>query len=161
MLVTASSTTQASRLLTLHLSVSLSLSPPRQELLRDLKESNGNGSIPMVRSVQPNQPMEIASAANGADEEEDEDNGEEGGRDGGGRTGHTKTERLDVAVHQTGLKARRSGGRCVQSVKQASRRVAHVFSVENPHNIDRHSRTVFPAAFLVVNVLYWLYYLFL
>uniref|UniRef100_A0A8C4YX52 Gamma-aminobutyric acid type A receptor subunit pi n=1 Tax=Gadus morhua TaxID=8049 RepID=A0A8C4YX52_GADMO len=35
----------------------------------------------------------------------------------------------------------------------------HVFSVENPHNIDRHARSVFPLAFLFVNVLYWLYYL--
>lgn len=49
----------------------------------------------------------------------------------------------------------------LQSVKDASRRVASVFGVENPHDIDRRARTVFPAAFLVINVLYWLYYLFL
>ncbi|KAJ4946331.1 hypothetical protein JOQ06_023998 [Pogonophryne albipinna] len=35
------------------------------------------------------------------------------------------------------------------------------FTVENPHNIDRHSRTAFPMAFLCVNILYWLCHLFL
>lgn len=49
----------------------------------------------------------------------------------------------------------------LSSVKKASRRAASVFTVENPHNIDRHARTLFPMAFLFVNILYWLYYLFL
>lgn len=46
-------------------------------------------------------------------------------------------------------------------MKKASRRAVSVFTVENPHNIDCHARTLFPMAFLVVNILYWLYYLFL
>lgn len=54
-----------------------------------------------------------------------------------------------------------SQGCGLSSVKDASRRAVSVFIVENPHNIDRHARTVFPTAFLVVNILYWLYYLFL
>uniref|UniRef100_A0A8C3AUZ1 Gamma-aminobutyric acid receptor subunit pi n=1 Tax=Cyclopterus lumpus TaxID=8103 RepID=A0A8C3AUZ1_CYCLU len=55
-----------------------------------------------------------------------------------------------------------SGQGCgLSSVKDASRRVASVFTVENPHDIDRRARTVFPTAFLFVNILYWLYYLFL
>ena len=110
----------------------------------------------MARSIQPQQPVEIASCADEEEEEEEEDRG---------RTRHLKAKSTDVAVHETGLKVRRSGGcvggRCVASVRQASRTVARVFSVENPHNIDRHSRSVFPLAFLFVNVLYWLYYLFL
>ncbi|KAK0142782.1 Gamma-aminobutyric acid receptor subunit pi [Merluccius polli] len=121
-----------------------------RDLLRDFKESNGNGSIPIAGSIQPNRPMEVVPSAEGEEEED----------------GHPKAKSLDVAVHGTALKVRRSrggcmDGRCVSSARHASRRVAHAFSVENPHNIDRHSRVVFPAAFLFVNVLYWLYYLFL
>uniref|UniRef100_A0A4W6CKM4 Gamma-aminobutyric acid receptor subunit pi n=1 Tax=Lates calcarifer TaxID=8187 RepID=A0A4W6CKM4_LATCA len=83
-----------------------------RDLLRELNESNGNGSIPIISSTQPNQSM--------------------------------------------------PGQGCgLSSVKDASRRAASVFIVENPHNIDRHARTVFPTAFLFVNILYWLYYLFL
>uniref|UniRef100_A0A8B9GZ49 Gamma-aminobutyric acid (GABA) A receptor, pi n=1 Tax=Astyanax mexicanus TaxID=7994 RepID=A0A8B9GZ49_ASTMX len=56
----------------------------------------------------------------------------------------------------------KQGNGCgLSSVKQASRRAASMMSVENPHNIDRHSRTLFPVAFLLVNILYWLYYLFI
>uniref|UniRef100_A0A8D0CS91 Gamma-aminobutyric acid receptor subunit pi n=1 Tax=Sander lucioperca TaxID=283035 RepID=A0A8D0CS91_SANLU len=55
-----------------------------------------------------------------------------------------------------------SGQGCsLSSVKDVSRRAASAFTVENPHNIDRRARTVFPTAFLFVNILYWLYYLFL
>lgn len=49
----------------------------------------------------------------------------------------------------------------LSSVRSVSRRAASVFTVENPHNIDCRARTAFPMAFLVVNILYWLYYLFL
>uniref|UniRef100_A0A7N8XBM4 Gamma-aminobutyric acid receptor subunit pi n=1 Tax=Mastacembelus armatus TaxID=205130 RepID=A0A7N8XBM4_9TELE len=74
------------------------------DLLRELNETNGNGSIPIVSSTQPNQSAEVGSTAEQA---------------------------------------------------------ASLFIVENPHNIDRHARTIFPTAFLFVNILYWLYYLFL
>ena len=92
-----------------------------------------------------------------AEKEEQEEEEEEEDR---GRTCHSKAKSPGVAVQEAGLKVRRSG-RCLRSVRQASRTVLHVFSVENPHNIDRHSRSVFPLAFLFINVLYWLYYLFL
>ncbi|XP_051715770.1 gamma-aminobutyric acid receptor subunit pi-like [Ctenopharyngodon idella] len=47
----------------------------------------------------------------------------------------------------------------LSSVKQMSRRAASMMSIENPNNIDRHSRILFPMAFLLVNIFYWLYYL--
>uniref|UniRef100_UPI003AAD82CB gamma-aminobutyric acid receptor subunit pi n=1 Tax=Centroberyx gerrardi TaxID=166262 RepID=UPI003AAD82CB len=111
-----------------------------RDLLREFNESNGNGSIPMVRSSQPNQSVEIGSTAE---------------------------EPLDQSVKSdaksdTGSNDKMPGKGCgLSSVKDASRRAASVFVVENPHNIDRHARTVFPLAFLFVNILYWLYYLFL
>ncbi|XP_043925025.1 gamma-aminobutyric acid receptor subunit pi [Protopterus annectens] len=46
-------------------------------------------------------------------------------------------------------------------LKSKARRITSCFSVENPDNIDRHSRLVFPAAFLLTNFFYWSYYLFL
>uniref|UniRef100_A0A3P8SU86 Gamma-aminobutyric acid receptor subunit pi n=1 Tax=Amphiprion percula TaxID=161767 RepID=A0A3P8SU86_AMPPE len=64
--------------------------------------------------------------------------------------------------NHTGSKEEVTSQGCgLSSVKNASRRAASVFTVENPHNIDRHARTVFPTAFLFVNILYWLYYLML
>ncbi|XP_071373776.1 gamma-aminobutyric acid receptor subunit pi [Centroberyx affinis] len=111
-----------------------------RDLLREFNESNGNGSIPMVRFSQPNQSVEIDSTAE---------------------------EPLDQSVKSdaksdAGSNEKTPGKGCgLSSVKDASRRAASVFIVENPHNIDRHARTVFPLAFLFVNILYWLYYLFL
>uniref|UniRef100_A0A3Q2UBB7 Gamma-aminobutyric acid receptor subunit pi n=1 Tax=Fundulus heteroclitus TaxID=8078 RepID=A0A3Q2UBB7_FUNHE len=67
----------------------------------------------------------------------------------------------DVKNHAASTEKAPSQGCGLSSVKDASRRAAAVFVVENPHNIDSHARTVFPAAFLFVNILYWLYYLFL
>lgn len=32
--------------------------------------------------------------------------------------------------------------------------------VENPHHIDNYSRVTFPLSFVVVNLLYWTYYLY-
>ncbi|KAM4621766.1 gamma-aminobutyric acid receptor subunit pi [Polymixia lowei] len=112
-----------------------------RDLLREFNESNGNGSLPMVSSSQPNQSVEIDSTA----EESVDQSG------------------TSDAKSNAGSKERKKPGKgCgLSSVKQASRRVASVFIVENPHNIDRHARTVFPIAFLFVNLLYWLYYLFL
>lgn len=111
-----------------------------QELLREFNESNGNGSIPIVSSTQPKQSVEIGSTADDLTEQ---------------------SETSDTKKH-AGSKEKTLGQGCgLSSVKDASRRVASVFVVENPHNIDRHARTVFPTAFLFVNILYWLYYLFL
>lgn len=107
-----------------------------QELLREFSESNGNGSTPIVSSTQPNQSLEMGSTAEQS------------------VTSNNKNhaEPKDKAPEQ---------GCGLSSVKDASRRAASVFIVKNPHNIDRHARTVFPTAFLFVNILYWIYYLFL
>lgn len=32
--------------------------------------------------------------------------------------------------------------------------------VENPHHIDNYSRLIFPLSFVMVNLLYWTYYLY-
>ena len=111
-----------------------------QDLLRELNESNGNGSIPVVASTKPNKSPEVVSTA----EEPTE------------RTANSDTR------NSAGSKESVPGQCCgLSSVRNASLRAASVFTVENPHNIDCHARTVFPMAFLVVNILYWLYYLFL
>ncbi|XP_020485391.2 gamma-aminobutyric acid receptor subunit pi [Labrus bergylta] len=111
-----------------------------RELLKELNESNGNGSIPVVTSTQPNQSVEIASTA---------------------EEPAVQSVNTDTKSNEA-LKEKAPGRGCtLSSVKSASRRAASIFTVENPHNIDRHARTVFPTAFLFVNILYWLYYLFL
>uniref|UniRef100_A0A3Q3A8N3 Gamma-aminobutyric acid receptor subunit pi n=2 Tax=Kryptolebias marmoratus TaxID=37003 RepID=A0A3Q3A8N3_KRYMA len=112
----------------------------QRELLREFCESNGNGSIPIVNPSQPSQPVEVGSPAEGPAEE---------------------PANSDIKDHATAKEKVPSQGCGLSSVKDASRRAASVFIVENPHNIDRHARTAFPTAFLFVNILYWLYYLFL
>lgn len=111
-----------------------------QELLREFCESNGNGSIPIVSSRQPNQSVEVGSTAEEPAEE---------------------PVNSDIKDHATEKEKEPSQGCGLSTVKNASRRAASVFIVENPHNIDCRARTVFPIAFLFVNILYWLYYLFL
>lgn len=111
-----------------------------RDLLRELSESNGNGSIPIVSSSQPNQSVEIGSTAEDSTEQ---------------------SANSDTKNH-AGTKEKAPNQGCgLSSVRDASRKAASVFIVENPHNIDRYARTVFPTAFLFVNILYWLYYLFL
>ncbi|XP_040031531.2 gamma-aminobutyric acid receptor subunit pi isoform X2 [Gasterosteus aculeatus] len=110
-----------------------------RELRRELNEYNWNGSI--LSSTQPNRSVETFPPA-----EEPADRQADSGA------------RSDAGAEEP---ASSGGAGGLQSVKDASRRVASVFVVENPHDIDRRARTVFPAAFLVINVLYWLYYLFL
>ncbi|XP_076018897.1 gamma-aminobutyric acid receptor subunit pi [Genypterus blacodes] len=109
-----------------------------RDLMRELNIPNGNGSMRLVSSSQPNQSVEIGST-----EPSDQS---------------AKSDEKSISES----KEEGAGGGCgLSTVKDASRRVASVFIVRNPHNIDRHSRTVFPAAFLFVNILYWLYYLFI
>ena len=105
-----------------------------QDLLREFHDSNGNGSIPMVMSNQPNQPVGLEPV---------------------------QEEQVDQLVTRASLEAekRSSQGCGLASFKEASHRAASVFSVQNPHTIDSRARTLFPLAFLVVNILYWLYYL--
>ncbi|XP_010895936.2 gamma-aminobutyric acid receptor subunit pi isoform X2 [Esox lucius] len=103
-----------------------------RELLREFEDSNGNGSMPMVSSGQSNQLQ------------------------------REPNDQLVTSVSESdSTEEKRGKGCCLTTVKTASQRAVSMFNVENPHNIDRHSRTVFPLAFLAVNVLYWLYYLFI
>ncbi|XP_069836240.1 gamma-aminobutyric acid receptor subunit pi-like isoform X2 [Dendropsophus ebraccatus] len=37
---------------------------------------------------------------------------------------------------------------------------SYCFQVENPHHIDNYSRVSFPLSFIIVNVIYWVYYLY-
>lgn len=39
-------------------------------------------------------------------------------------------------------------------------RVIYCCRVENPHQIDNYSRVTFPLSFVMVNLLYWTYYLY-
>ncbi|XP_066454927.1 gamma-aminobutyric acid receptor subunit pi-like [Eleutherodactylus coqui] len=49
-------------------------------------------------------------------------------------------------------------------VTSRSMKIAHCilycFQVENPHHIDNYSRLSFPLCFIIVNVFYWVYYLY-
>uniref|UniRef100_A0A3Q0SBE2 Gamma-aminobutyric acid type A receptor subunit pi n=1 Tax=Amphilophus citrinellus TaxID=61819 RepID=A0A3Q0SBE2_AMPCI len=108
--------------------------------MQEFSESNGNGSIPIVSASQPNQSVEIGSTAEEPTEQ---------------------PANSDTKNHAGSKEKVPNQGCGLSSVKDASRRAASVFIVENPHNIDRYARTVFPTAFLFVNILYWLYYLFL
>lgn len=113
-----------------------------QELLKELNEANGNGSVPAVSSSQhTDQAVEVESSAEEPPKQQvaDSDAGK------------------NAKVQEKESKA----GCTLSSVRSASRRAASIFTVENPHNIDCRARTAFPIAFLVVNILYWLYYLFL
>ncbi|MGH0141903.1 UNVERIFIED_CONTAM: hypothetical protein FKN15_019946 [Acipenser sinensis] len=52
-------------------------------------------------------------------------------------------------------------GQFFVALKGKVQRILAFFHVENPHNIDRYSRMFFPLAFMLINVFYWIYYLFL
>ncbi|XP_077465226.1 gamma-aminobutyric acid receptor subunit pi [Stigmatopora argus] len=109
-----------------------------RDLVREFYESNGNGSI--ATSIRPKNSVKV----NPPEEESTEQSA----------TSDTKTT--------SEPKEEKPGPGCIlSSMKDASRKAASIFIVKNPHNIDRHARTVFPTAFLFVNILYWLYYLFL
>lgn len=52
--------------------------------------------------------------------------------------------------------------RCIRNlslIRQTLRSV-NCCHVENPHYIDNYSRVTFPLSFVVVNLLYWTYYLY-
>ncbi|KAF3693687.1 Gamma-aminobutyric acid receptor subunit pi GABA(A) receptor subunit pi Precursor [Channa argus] len=107
-----------------------------QELLKEFSESNGNGSFPVLGSTKLNQSVEMGSSAEQS------------------MTSNNKN-------HTESKENTPEKGCSLSAVKNVSRRAASVFIVKNPHNIDRHARTVFPATFLFINILYWLYYLLL
>ncbi|XP_057706367.1 gamma-aminobutyric acid receptor subunit pi isoform X2 [Corythoichthys intestinalis] len=109
-----------------------------RELAREFYESNGNGSI--ATSTRPKNSVKV----NPPEEESTEE-----------------PANCDTQATVEPKEEKPGQGCSLSSVKDVSRRAVSIFIVENPHNIDRHARTVFPTAFLFVNILYWLYYLFL
>ncbi|XP_061091566.1 gamma-aminobutyric acid receptor subunit pi isoform X1 [Conger conger] len=108
------------------------------DLQRDLRkeEAEGNGARPALSSTHSSQLMPLDHAQQ-----------EEGGQSADGEGG--------------AVGGAQGKGRGLGSVREALRKAAAAFSVQNPHNIDRHARTIFPLSFLIINILYWLYYLFL
>ncbi|KAM4635966.1 gamma-aminobutyric acid receptor subunit pi-like [Discoglossus pictus] len=53
----------------------------------------------------------------------------------------------------------KSNGR-VNSIMKKLLCMFYCFQIENPHHIDNYSRLSFPLSFMVVNLLYWVYYLY-
>ncbi|XP_076879013.1 gamma-aminobutyric acid receptor subunit pi isoform X1 [Brachyhypopomus gauderio] len=107
----------------------------QRELLKEFDESNGNCSIQLARATTPKTDL----------------------------TPDPREEAPAQPVKREGEETseKQTPGGVLSSVKQVSRKAASLMSVENPHNIDRHARAFFPMAFLLVNILYWLYYLFI
>ncbi|XP_018611885.2 gamma-aminobutyric acid receptor subunit pi [Scleropages formosus] len=112
------------------------ISDVQRDLQREFDESNTNGAIPLVTSSHPSKLMEQSPKQEGVRSQSISSREEQGG-----------TQPLK--------------GCSLSSIKDISRKAKSIFSVENPHNIDRYARTVFPLSFFFVNVLYWLYYLFI
>ncbi|XP_072295905.1 gamma-aminobutyric acid receptor subunit pi [Eucyclogobius newberryi] len=110
-----------------------------RELLRELHESKGIGSFQIVSSSKPKQQPKVESTV--PDEPTEQSPSQE------------------VVMNGEAKETSKGQGCGLSTVKDTYRRVADVFVVENPHNIDRRARTVFPTAFFFVNILYWLYYL--
>ncbi|KAM4677569.1 gamma-aminobutyric acid receptor subunit pi isoform 2-T2 [Discoglossus pictus] len=48
-----------------------------------------------------------------------------------------------------------------KKLKENMHKFIDFFTVENPYNVDRYSRVVFPLVFLIINLFYWSYYLYL
>ncbi|XP_064829291.1 LOW QUALITY PROTEIN: gamma-aminobutyric acid receptor subunit pi-like [Oncorhynchus masou masou] len=108
-----------------------------RELLQEFDDSSGNGTMPVVSSSQPNQVLELGS------------------------TQKDLVDQSGTSVSEAEATEKKPEKWWPDAVEEMARRALSVFSVENPHNIDRHARTMFPLTFLAVNVFYWLYYLFI
>ncbi|KAA0709439.1 Gamma-aminobutyric acid receptor subunit pi GABA(A) receptor subunit pi [Triplophysa tibetana] len=108
----------------------------QRELLREFEESNGTSYL--VTST----PKKIKPQTQPKDTTEQE-----------------TTDQTVMCEGDEPEPERKEKGCGLSSVKQMSRKAASVMTVENPHNIDSHARILFPMAFLLVNVFYWLYYL--
>ncbi|XP_075699343.1 gamma-aminobutyric acid receptor subunit pi-like [Rhinoderma darwinii] len=60
----------------------------------------------------------------------------------------------------TSKKKKSRGGRIFTSTMKRIRCILYCFQVENPHHIDNYSRLSFPLCFIIINVFYWVYYLY-
>ncbi|XP_040217762.1 gamma-aminobutyric acid receptor subunit pi [Rana temporaria] len=57
-------------------------------------------------------------------------------------------------------KIRSKGSQFAMSTLKRILCIFYCFHVENPHQIDNYSRLSFPLSFIIVNVFYWVYYLY-
>lgn len=39
-------------------------------------------------------------------------------------------------------------------------RIVNYFTIQNPSNVDRYSKLLFPLIFMLANVFYWAYYMY-
>ncbi|XP_040290754.1 gamma-aminobutyric acid receptor subunit pi [Bufo bufo] len=60
----------------------------------------------------------------------------------------------------TSKNEKRRGGRILLSLMKRIQCILYCFQIKNPHHIDNYSRLSFPLCFIVVNVFYWVYYLY-
>ncbi|KAM3912880.1 gamma-aminobutyric acid receptor subunit pi-like isoform 2-T2 [Leptodactylus fuscus] len=60
----------------------------------------------------------------------------------------------------TSKNKKRRGGRNTSTAWKRLLCILYCFQVENPHHIDNYSRLSFPLCFIIVNVFYWVYYLY-
>lgn len=114
--------------------------PFSQELLKEFEESNGTPHL--VTSTPRKMQVQAQTQTQTQDTTEQE-----------------TTDQTVMCEGDEPVEEKKEKGCGLSSVKQMSRKAASVMSVENPHNIDRHARILFPMAFLLINVFYWLYYL--
>ncbi|KAJ3610229.1 hypothetical protein NHX12_022323 [Muraenolepis orangiensis] len=49
---------------------------------------------------------------------------------------------------------------CFTVLRKVLHRAVNCCHIENPHYIDNYSRVIFPLSFVMVNLLYWTYYLY-
>lgn len=61
---------------------------------------------------------------------------------------------------ETNKKKKSKGGGVLASIMKGLCCILHCFQVENPHHIDNYSRLSFPLCFIIINVFYWVYYLY-
>ncbi|KAM4031716.1 gamma-aminobutyric acid receptor subunit pi-like [Anomaloglossus baeobatrachus] len=67
----------------------------------------------------------------------------------------SKTEKIIASKNK-----KSQDGRCISSPMKTLHCILYCFQVKNPHHIDNYSRLSFPLCFIIVNVFYWVYYLY-
>ncbi|XP_073541304.1 gamma-aminobutyric acid receptor subunit pi-like isoform X2 [Phyllobates terribilis] len=68
---------------------------------------------------------------------------------------NSRSEKTDTSKNK-----KSQDGRCISSSIRRLHCILDCFQVKNPHHIDNYSRLSFPLSFIIVNVFYWVYYLY-
>ncbi|XP_077114650.1 gamma-aminobutyric acid receptor subunit pi-like isoform X1 [Ranitomeya variabilis] len=68
---------------------------------------------------------------------------------------NSRTEKSDTSKNK-----KSQDGRCISSSMRRLHCILDCFQVKNPHHIDNYSRLSFPLSFIIINVFYWVYYLY-